>query len=212
MVNLFSLTCFFFNCSFFAIYLWTLVYSSLISTSCYNFATFAFYFSLIVMVCIYTHTLLCYYSLILRYHCRLIPFTPKYKCVSPQNKNIFLCNNSTVVKFRKLSIDIIILSNIQTLLKYYQLSQRCLLWQSYPPPQSMISYYISLVFQPFFHGTFWTAQTNYSIKFGFVWRFFRIRFRLSIFGRWHVMSLCLTTANVNLGGILLVSFHFLFCN
>lgn len=141
---------------------------------------------------------------------QIMPFTLKYKCISSQNKNILLCNNSTVVKFRKLSIDIIILSNILTLSRYYQLSQKSFV--AVIPTSPINDLILCVSSSSAFHGTFWTAQTNCSIKFGFVWSFFRIRFRLSVFGRWHVMPLCLTTADVNLGGVLLVSFHFLFCN
>lgn len=42
-----------------------------------------------------------------------MPFTPKYKCILPKSKIILLCDNSTVIKFRKLNMDIIVLSNIR---------------------------------------------------------------------------------------------------
>lgn len=48
------------------------------------------------------------------------PLTPStyYK-----NKDIDLYNHSTIIKFRKLNIDTILLSNLQYMFRFHQLSQ-----------------------------------------------------------------------------------------
>lgn len=109
------------------------------------------FFSFYVMVCIYVHTLL---SLLLLfnhwYHCRLMPFTPKYKCISPKNKIILLCGNSTVIKFRTLNMDIIVLSNIRPYLNITNCPEDvfCRNHTHLPNPWSFF-YYLSLVLQTF---------------------------------------------------------------